>query len=86
MTRPGMTRDRWVALFLAGLTGFSPPLLFIFSTEITVFGIPLLYVYMFTAWALIIALTAWIADAQSALEARDRKRSQASAGERRRSR
>jgi hypothetical protein len=46
------------ALFLLGLVLFNPPLLDIFDVgvEATVFGIPLLYAYLFIAWAILIAL------------------------------
>ncbi|HYD32824.1 MAG TPA: hypothetical protein VEB64_18450 [Azospirillaceae bacterium] len=52
-------RDRLVALFLAGLIAFNPPFLNLFGAgDVTVFGWPLLYVYVFTAWAALIALLA----------------------------
>jgi len=49
------------ALFLLGLVLFNKPLLGIFDagSETTLFGIPLLYVYLFAAWGLLIALMAW---------------------------
>ena len=58
MKRPGRYGQRLIALFLLGCLLFNYPLLFLFSIERHLFGIPLLYVYIFAAWALLIALTA----------------------------
>ena len=48
--------QRLVALFLLGCLLFSFPLLSIFNSGGTVFGIPVLYAYLFGAWAALIAL------------------------------
>lgn len=56
MNRPGATGERSLALFLLGLLLFSPPLLSLFSIEPFVAGVPLLYLYLFAGWALLIAL------------------------------
>ena len=50
------------ALFLLGLALFFPPLLNVFDVgaDITVFGIPLLYFYLFFAWAVLIGLMAFV--------------------------
>ena len=48
--------QRLVALFLLGCLLFSFPLLSIFNSGSTVFGIPILYAYLFGAWAALIAL------------------------------
>lgn len=74
MTRPGITRDRWIALFLFGVLAFSPPLLLMFSAPATVFGAPVLYVYLFLAWGALIGLMAWIAEAQTVRKGRGRRR------------
>ncbi len=60
LPRPESTSERMAALFLLGLLLFNPPLLNVFDAgaEITVFGIPLLYLYLFSAWAVLIFLTA----------------------------
>jgi hypothetical protein len=42
---------------LAGLL-FAPPLLSLFDHDVRVGGVPLLWAYLFLAWALIIALVA----------------------------
>jgi hypothetical protein len=45
------------AVFLLGAFALNYPLLEVFSAERTLFGIPLLYCYIFAAWlALIVAL------------------------------
>jgi hypothetical protein len=43
--------ERLVVLFLAGLLLFNYPLLSLFSVDGMVFGIPVLFVYVFGAWA-----------------------------------
>lgn len=55
MHRP-VQAQRLVALFVLGCLLFSFPLLALFNTGGTVFGVPLLYAYLFAAWALLIAL------------------------------
>lgn len=57
MTRP--RGDRLVALFLFGAVAFSPPLLQVFGVPVTLFGLPLIYVYLFVGWAVLIGLVAW---------------------------
>jgi hypothetical protein len=52
------TGDRLIALFLLGALLLSPPLLAIFRVDALVFGIPLLFLYLFFAWALLIVLLA----------------------------
>ena len=59
LTRPGITSERSVALFLLGLIAFNPPILSIFSVESLVLGLPLLYLYLFAGWAVLILL-AWL--------------------------
>ncbi|MGF1608574.1 MAG: hypothetical protein ACFCUQ_04210 [Kiloniellales bacterium] len=56
MSRPGATGERSLALFLLGLLLFSPPLLSLFSAERFVAGLPLLYLYLFAGWGLLIVL------------------------------
>jgi hypothetical protein len=56
MSRPGLTHERLVALFLLGVLLFTPPFLGIFNTPETVLGVPSLYLYLFTAWTLLIVL------------------------------
>jgi len=48
-----------VVLFVLALLAFNPPILSIFSVPDLIFGIPLLYLYIFMAWAGAIALMAF---------------------------
>jgi hypothetical protein len=52
------TAERLVGLALLAVLLFNPPLLSLFSVDTAVFGAPLLFVYIYAAWALIIALIA----------------------------
>jgi len=45
-----------VLLFVVGLLLFNPPVLSIFSMPQLLFGIPVLYLYIFAAWAGVIVL------------------------------
>ncbi len=58
MTRPGIHGQRLVAVFLFGCLLFNYPLLYLFNIDQRLFGVPLLYIYVFAAWGLLIALTA----------------------------
>ena len=53
---------RLLALVLGGLAFFGYPILELFSQPATVGGVPLLFVYIFAAWAIFIALIAWLVD------------------------
>jgi hypothetical protein len=58
MTKLGKTGERLVALFLFGVLAFNPPLLSIFDRDSNFVGVPLLYFYLFGAWAALVALMA----------------------------
>ena len=60
MTKASRKGQRLVGLFLLGCLLFNYPLLAIFNLRATVLGIPLLYAYLFAAWALLIVLVAAI--------------------------
>ena len=60
MTQPGIHGQRLVAVFLFGCLLFNYPLLFLFNGAQRIFGVPLLYVYIFAAWALLIVLIALV--------------------------
>lgn len=60
MHRPGLTHERLVALFVAGILAFTPPFLSIFNVPRLIVGIPTLYFYLFLAWAILIALIALV--------------------------
>ena len=58
MTKSSRRGPRLVGLFLLGCLFFNYPMLALFNVRATVLGIPLLYAYLFCAWALLIALVA----------------------------
>ena len=58
MTRYSKINKRLVALFLLGCVLLNYPILSLFNLEILIFGLPLLYVYLFGIWCLLIGLTA----------------------------
>ncbi|MDA0190548.1 MAG: hypothetical protein OSW77_09550 [Proteobacteria bacterium] len=59
MHRRMRTGERLVAAFLGGCVLFNYPLLSLFDRAASVFGVPLLYAYVFVAWGGLIALMAW---------------------------
>jgi hypothetical protein len=54
--------QRLVAVCMLGLLLFNYPLLALFNVPGTVFGVPVLYAYIYIAWALLIALMAFVAE------------------------
>jgi hypothetical protein len=60
MPRSGSAIDRAVVVTVFGLFALMPPILTIFDREVAVFGIPLLHLYCFGLWLLLIAASAWI--------------------------
>jgi hypothetical protein len=62
MFRSIVKQQRLVALFLFGVLLFNYPLLALFSRPAEVFGIPLLYAYVFGAWALFVGLLARVVE------------------------
>ena len=60
MKTKGARVTRLACLFLLGCLLFNYPLLALFNVRASLFGVPLLYVYLFAAWALIIALVAHV--------------------------
>ncbi len=61
MVRRNRTVDRSVALFVLGAILLLPPLLLVFNRPDRIAGIPVLYLYVFAAWCMLIALAAAIA-------------------------
>lgn len=53
---------RFVALCMLGLLLFNYPILALFNVPGTIFGVPVLYAYIFFAWAMLIALMASVAE------------------------
>lgn len=64
MIRPSIKGQRLVALFLLGCLLLNYPLLYLFSSGTEVFGVPLLYAYVFIVWALFIGLMALVVEAR----------------------
>ena len=62
MKTQGSRAARLVCLFMLGCLLFNYPLLAIFNSRATLFGIPLLYAYLFAAWTLLIVLVAVIVE------------------------
>jgi len=60
MNRQRLTGSRLAAIFLLGCVLLNYPLLFLIDDQVDVFGVPLLYAYVFAAWAGLIALMALV--------------------------
>jgi hypothetical protein len=58
MEGDGGKGQRLVALCMLGFLTFNYPVLALFNKPLLFLGIPLLYAYIFAAWALLIALMA----------------------------
>ena len=58
MDQANLRGQRLVALAMLGCVLFNYPILAIFNVPAAVLGIPVLYAYIFVAWALLIALMA----------------------------
>jgi hypothetical protein len=56
MANRAVQAQRLVAVFALGCLLFFYPLLSLFNIGGTVFGIPVLYAYLFSAWGLLIVL------------------------------
>lgn len=56
--------QRLVALSMLGVVLFNYPLLAVFNVTATLFGIPVLYVYIFSAWSLFTAGMAFVVEAK----------------------
>jgi hypothetical protein len=57
--KPGQRAARLVALCMLGWLLFNYPVLALFNRPGAIFGIPLLYAWIFGAWIVLIALMAW---------------------------
>jgi hypothetical protein len=52
--------QRLIGLCLLGFVLFNYPILALFNLPTSVFGIPVLYAWIFFAWAVLIAAMAWV--------------------------
>jgi len=55
-----LMRQRLVAVFLMGMLLLFSPIIALPDRPQLLFGLPVLYLYLFTVWALLIAAMAWI--------------------------
>ena len=62
MKREDVKGQRLVALFIFGCLLFNYPVLSLFNVAAEVFGAPMLYVYIFAAWVLLVALMAFVVE------------------------
>lgn len=62
MSHPERKGQRLVALCMLGALFFNFPVLALFNVPGTLFGVPILYAYIFIAWAVLIALMALVVD------------------------
>ena len=58
----GLKGQRLIALFLFGALLLDYPLFSLFAGPTVVFGVPLIYVYVFSVWAALIALLALVVE------------------------
>ena len=54
--------QRFLALCMLGIVLFNFPVLALFNVGGSLLGVPVLYAYIFAAWALVIALMYWVAE------------------------
>jgi hypothetical protein len=54
--------QRLTALCLLGFLLFNYPVLALFNLPASVLGVPVLYAWIFCAWAVLIALMAWVVE------------------------
>jgi hypothetical protein len=55
----GLSVQRLVALFFAGLVLFNFPLLALWDRDLTLFGLPLFPTALFIGWGVLIAAVGW---------------------------
>jgi hypothetical protein len=62
--RDALRTQRLVALCIAAALLLNFPLLSLWDTKATLFGLPLMPLALFAGWALVIGLAAWIVEAE----------------------
>ena len=82
MTRRNRTQQRLIAIFVLGAVLLIPPILSVFSKPVRILGIPVLYLYLFLAWAALIAMTAAIGRRLDTAEGSDSEPPEPAASER----
>ena len=53
--------ERYAALLILAALLFNPPIISIFNSAQLVLGVPVLFLYLFVAWGLVIGLNAYLA-------------------------
>ena len=66
MTTDSIKNKRLVGLFLLGCVLFNYPILYLFNLEFFYLGLPLIYIYMFVVWSLMIIAIMFITRIRSA--------------------
>jgi Ca2+/Na+ antiporter len=64
-------RELLIALFLLAVLLLTPPLLIVFNQATRLLGVPLLYLYLFVVWAVLIALVALAVERRDVADALD---------------
>lgn len=62
MSRFETKGQHFLALFMFGMLVFNYPMLALFNVPGTLLGVPMLYAYIFIAWAGLIAAMAYLAE------------------------
>ncbi|HEX5804412.1 MAG TPA: hypothetical protein VFY24_15450 [Azospira sp.] len=62
MQRSSLSGQRLVLIFMIGCFLFNYPLLSLFDRARTLFGMPLVFLYLFAIWAVLIGLMAWVVE------------------------
>ena len=62
MIRLALKKQRLVAVFLCGVLLLYSPVISLFDQARLLFGVPVLYLYVFTVWVVLIAVMAWITE------------------------
>lgn len=62
MRQSALMKQRLVAVFLGGVFLLYSPVLSLFDQVRLWVGVPVLYLYLFTVWGILVALMAWITE------------------------
>jgi len=62
MHRSLLLRQRMIGVFLLGVLLLYSPLLSVFDTGAELLGFPVIYIYLSSTWATLIALVAWLVE------------------------
>jgi hypothetical protein len=64
MREPEAKGQRLIGLFILGCLLFNYPVLSLFNVAAEVLGVPVLYAYIFAAWAVLVALMAIVVESR----------------------